>query len=45
MILIVESGSTKADWILVDKEGIKCSFKTKGWNIMLLNKEDVFPFK
>ena len=41
MILIVESGSTKADWILVDSDGIKCSFKTKGWNIMLLEQEEM----
>jgi N-acetylglucosamine kinase-like BadF-type ATPase len=41
MILIVESGSTKADWILIDSDGVKCSFKTKGWNIMLLEKEEM----
>ena len=41
MILIVESGSTKADWILVDEDGLKFSFKTKGWNIMLLNKAEL----
>ncbi|MEZ7925086.1 MAG: hypothetical protein QMC03_04320 [Flavobacteriales bacterium] len=41
MILIVESGSTKADWVLIDSDGIKCSFKTKGWNIMLLEEEEM----
>ncbi len=41
MILIVESGSTKADWILVDSNGFKSSFKTKGWNLMLLSKEEM----
>ena len=41
MILIVESGSTKADWVLIDSDGIKCCFKTKGWNIMLLEEEEM----
>ena len=41
MILIVESGSTKADWIIVDSEGVKCEFKTKGWNIMLLKEDEI----
>jgi N-acetylglucosamine kinase-like BadF-type ATPase len=55
MILIVESGSTKADWVLLDSTGIKLSFKTKGWNIMLLDElemscrlnrlTDLNPFK
>ena len=41
MILIVESGSTKADWIVVDADGVKCEFKTKGWNIMLLKEPEM----
>ena len=41
MILIVESGSTKADWIVVDSDGVKCEFKTKGWNIMLLKESEM----
>jgi len=38
MILIVESGSTKADWLLLDSSAVKLSFKTKGWNLLLLNE-------
>lgn len=39
MILIVESGSTKADWVVLD--GIKTisSFQTKGWNPLFLSSE------
>jgi len=42
MVLIVESGSTKSDWVLIDSTGVKCAFTTKGWNIMLLSKEEMF---
>ena len=41
MILIVESGSTKADWVVADHKGVRLSFKTKGWNLMLLEKEEM----
>tara|TARA_B110000908_G_C10263727_1_gene461551 strand:+ start:2764 stop:3603 length:840 start_codon:yes stop_codon:yes gene_type:complete len=41
MILIVESGSTKADWVVVDNKGVLLSFKTKGWNLMLLEQEEM----
>lgn len=39
MILIVESGSTKADWVVLD--GIKTIsfFQTKGWNPLFLSSE------
>tara|TARA_B100000780_G_C21114149_1_gene450554 strand:+ start:463 stop:1320 length:858 start_codon:yes stop_codon:yes gene_type:complete len=42
MVLIVESGSTKADWVLLGSNGIKCAFKTKGWNIMLIEESEMF---
>lgn len=42
MVLIVESGSTKADWVLLDSNGIKYSYKTKGWNIMLIEELEMF---
>ena len=32
MILIVESGSTKSDWVLLDRVNILNSFQKKGWN-------------
>lgn len=41
MILIVESGSTKADWVIADHKGVLFSFKTKGWNLMLLEQEEI----
>ncbi len=39
MILIVESGSTKADWVLLDGINILSSFQTKGWNPLFLSSE------
>ena len=41
MILIVESGSTKADWVLLDGVNILSSFQTKGWNPLFLNSEQM----
>ena len=39
MILIVESGSTKADWVLLDGVNTISSFQTKGWNPLFLSSE------
>jgi len=39
MILIVESGSTKADWVLLHADGSVTNFRTKGWNPLLLTEE------
>tara|TARA_B100001093_G_C26859689_1_gene1029310 strand:- start:6946 stop:7788 length:843 start_codon:yes stop_codon:yes gene_type:complete len=41
MILIVESGSTKADWVLLDGITSKSSFQTKGWNPLFLSSEQM----
>jgi len=41
MILIVESGSTKADWVLLERETTKISFQTKGWNPLFLEAEEM----
>ena len=41
MILIVESGSSKADWVLLESETTKISFQTKGWNPLFLEAEDM----
>ena len=41
MILIVESGSTKADWVLFDVVNTISSFKTKGWNPLFLSSEQM----
>ncbi len=41
MILIVESGSTKADWVLLESETKKISFQTKGWNPLFLEAEEM----
>ena len=41
MILIVESGSSKADWLLVDSKGVLISFETKGWNILFLSISEI----
>ena len=41
MILIVESGSTKADWVLLDGVTSKSSFQTKGWNPLFLSSEQM----
>jgi len=40
MILVVESGSTKADWMLVD-DSKETVFSTKGFNPYFHSKEDV----
>ncbi len=40
MLLVVESGSTKADWMLVDNENEKI-FVTKGFNPYFHSKEDI----
>lgn len=39
MILIVESGSTKADWLLVDGKDTVLSFQSKGWNPLFLSSQ------
>ena len=41
MILIVESGSTKADWVLLDGVKTISSFQTKGWNPLFLSSEQM----
>ena len=41
MILIVESGSTKADWVLLEGGVSKISFQTKGWNPLFLEAEEM----
>ena len=41
MILIVESGSTKADWVLLDGVNTISSFQTKGWNPLFLSSEQM----
>ena len=41
MILIVESGSTKADWVLLDGVNTISSFQTKGWNPLFLTSEQM----
>ena len=41
MILIVESGSSKADWVLLESETTKISFQTKGWNPLFLEAEEM----
>lgn len=40
MILVVESGSTKADWMLI-KNGQNIAYSTKGFNPFFHNKEDI----
>ena len=41
MILIVESGSTKADWVLVNSNGSEIYFRTKGWNPLFLTEDEM----
>lgn len=43
MILIVDSGSTKSDWLSVDKNGNKLmeKIRTKGLNPAILNREEL----
>lgn len=40
MVLVVESGSTKADWMLI-KNGQHIAYNTKGFNPFFHNKEDI----
>lgn len=40
MFIVVESGSTKADWMVVD-DGVKIAYNTKGFNPYFHNKEDI----
>ena len=44
MILIVDSGSTKCDWLAIDKNGIQLFEKerTKGLNPAILSKEKLY---
>jgi len=39
MVLIIESGSTKADWCIIDNIDIVESFQTNGWNPLLTTQE------
>lgn len=41
MILIVESGSTKADWCIIRSSGKAEIFQTKGWNPLHLTFDDM----
>jgi len=41
MILIVESGSTKADWVLLHADGLETKFRTKGWNPLFLTEDEM----
>lgn len=40
MILIADSGSTKTDWVLIDKNNQKQYFKTQGLNPYFVKSED-----
>lgn len=43
MILVVDSGSTKCDWIAVDKNGNQLleKIRTKGLNPAILNEKKI----
>ena len=41
MILIADSGSTKTDWRLIDKEGIAIPFETIGFNPYIVDSDIV----
>lgn len=40
MLVIIESGSTKADWMLIN-EGAQIQYKTKGFNPFFHSKDDI----
>ncbi|MDB2622140.1 hypothetical protein N9Y06_02420 [Flavobacteriales bacterium] len=40
-VLIVESGSSKADWLLLENGVSKLSFQTKGWNPLFMTQEEM----
>lgn len=40
MFIVVESGSTKADWMVVS-DGVKMAYNTKGFNPYFHSKEDI----
>ncbi len=42
MILIADSGSTKADWVLIDHKKIQSKFQTDGLNPVHLSEEVIF---
>ncbi|MGZ3867056.1 MAG: N-acetylglucosamine kinase [Bacteroidia bacterium] len=42
MILIADSGSTKTDWVLVDKNANRSSYSTVGYNPYFINSETVY---
>ena len=42
MILIIESGSTKSDWVLVENGEISNSYKTMGFNPFFHNETIIF---
>ena len=41
MILIVESGSSKADWLIVENGETILSFQTKGWNPLFMDLAEI----
>lgn len=40
MFLLIESGSTKTDWVVMDKGSVICTSKTMGMNPFLCSHED-----
>jgi glucosamine kinase len=40
MFLVIESGSTKADWMLIE-DGVETSYSTKGFNPYFHSQEDI----
>ena len=47
MILIVDSGSTKSDWLAVDNNGNKLmdKIRTKGLNPAILSEKKLYKLK
>jgi N-acetylglucosamine kinase-like BadF-type ATPase len=39
--LVVESGSTKSDWVVLENGKSKLQFQSKGWNPLFMNAEDM----
>ena len=42
MILVADSGFTKTDWRLIDKNGKRTSFETIGFNPYFISSVNVF---
>jgi glucosamine kinase len=42
MILIADSGSTKTDWVLTDKEKNLCRYSTIGYNPYFIDSENIY---